>query len=75
MLRVGSFCASGRPEDVILAGEARREIFEFMGDMQTKKGAWWKDRREVWFGKRVVVQLVHIFVALESYRHQEYTHQ
>jgi hypothetical protein len=39
-----------------LAGEARREILGFIGIMQTKKGAWWTDKKAVWFGKGVAVQ-------------------
>lgn len=39
-----------------LTGGARREIVQSMKDMQTKKGAWWKDVREVWFNKGAAVQ-------------------
>jgi hypothetical protein len=34
-----------------LAGCGRNEIAQFMKDIKNKKGAWWKDVREVWFNR------------------------
>lgn len=39
-----------------LTGQPRQEIVLFMKDMWTKKGAWWKDVREVWFNRGAAVQ-------------------
>jgi hypothetical protein len=39
-----------------LAGDGRAEIVQFMKDMKNRKGAWWKDVREVWFSRGAAVQ-------------------
>jgi hypothetical protein len=39
-----------------LTGTSRRDIVQFMKDMKTKKGAWWKDVREVYFNRGAAVQ-------------------
>jgi hypothetical protein len=56
MLRIERVCANGRQRGGFLAGGTKQEIVQFMKDMQTKKGPWWKGVQEVWFNKGAAVQ-------------------